>query len=317
MKKLEQLTVNDSISKSMLAGIFGENLEFDKNLAPFTSFKTGGPAKYFYSAQTENDVIKTVKSAIQLKLPFFIIGGGSNLLISDTGYDGLIIKIDVRGLKMLSDTEIECNAGEDLMSLVDFATDNSLSGLEFASGIWGTVGGAIYGNAGAYGGEMKDIIKEITLVDSAGKIKTIKPDYCRFGYRNSYLKETGEIILKATFKLRIGDCNTIKNKVQEILDIRTEKHPTKGNSAGCFFKNIPDTKEKFGKLPAGKLLEQIGAKNMSFGGASVYDKHANMIVNTGTATSKDIRALADKLKEKVYKKFGIILEEEIIQVGKF
>ena len=206
---------------------------------------------------------------------------------------------------------------EELMALVDFATVSGLTGLEFAAGIWGTVGGAVYGNAGAYGGEMKDVISGLRLISPVGEIKSVSPDYCRFGYRDSYLKTTREIIVDVTISLSQGDKADIERKVKEILSLRETKHPTRGKSAGCFFKNILDPNEEFGKLPAGRLLEEAGVKGLSVGGAEVFDKHANMIVNTGKATSKDIRRLADIMKKKVFDKFGIELEEEVIQVGEF
>jgi len=156
----------------------------------------------------------------------------------------------------------------------------------------------------------------VNLVDLKGNIKTVDKDYCRFQYRDSYLKKTKEIITSARFKLIEGDKESIKFKVNEILASRNAKHPNE-NTCGCFFKNIPDEREKYGKLPAGKLLEEIGAKNMSVGGAKIFEKHANMIINTGNATSSDINELAKLLKQKVFDKFGIELEEEVTRLGKF
>ncbi len=300
----------------MLAA-FGDALEFDKPLAPLTSYRTGGPAKFFIAVSSSEQLAAAVKSARELKLPFFVIGGGSNLLVSDSGYDGLVIKVAIKSMAVSEGTRIECGAGEELMALVDFATANGLTGLEFAAGIWGTVGGAIYGNAGAYGGEIKDIVSTLALVDSEGNMKTVGPDYCRFGYRDSYLKVTREIVTTAVFQLKRGDKLSIGNKVDEILALRRERHPTQGHSAGCFFKNIPDPDEEFGKLPAGRLLDQVGAKDLSVGGAAVFEKHANIIVNKGGATSKDIRKLADTMKKRVLDEFGITLEEEVIQLGEF
>ncbi len=317
MKVVEQLSVSPDIPRSVLVAALGSRLEFDKRLAQFTSFKTGGPAKYFYSAQTIDDIVRAVKAANEFVLRYFILGGGSNLLVSDQGFDGLIIKVDVRGIKLVSEAEIESGAGEELMSLVSFATEMSLTGLEFASGIWGTVGGAIYGNAGAYGSEIGSVLTEAVLVDKDGNIKTVDRGYCRFGYRDSYLKTTGEIVVKALFQLKKGNKQQVKQQVEEILSLRRSKHPTDGMSAGCFFKNIPDPNEEHGKIPAGRLLEQVGAKELAVGGAKVFEKHANIIVNTGSATSQDIRRLADILKQKVYEQFGIELQEEVIQIGKF
>lgn len=317
MKVAEQLSVTPNAQRSTLIKAFGSRLEFDKGLAQFTSFNTGGPARYFFSAQDIDHIVRVVQTAKKFSLPFFILGGGSNVLVSDRGYDGLVIKVDIRGLELIGKDEIKCGAGEELKTLVNFATENSLTGLEFASGIWGTGGGAIYGNAGAYGGEIGSVLAEVVLVDGEGDVKTVTPDYCRFNYRDSYLKRSGEIIVKARFRLKRGDAKQIRQKVSEILALRKAKHPADGLSAGCFFKNIPDSNEKYGKTPAGRLLEQVGAKRLAVGGARVFEKHANILVNDGTATSQDIRRLADILKEKVYEQFGIRLQEEVIQLGKF
>lgn len=314
---VEQLSVKAAHSRHQMSDAFGLALEFDKQLGKFTTFKTGGPARFFLKVKSAQETSDTVKTAQKLGIPFYLIGGGSNLLISDSGIDGLVVKVDVRGLKIVEQTNILCGAGEDLMALINFAADNSLTGLEFASGIWGTVGGAIFGNAGAYGGEIKDVTKEITLVNKTGNIKKVDTAYCGFTYRGSNLKQSKEIVIDTFFELKKGDKKEIKKRIQEILDIRASKHPVEGNSAGSFFKNIPDPTQPYGKLPAGRLLDEVGCKGLSVGGARVYEKHANIIVNTGTATSADIRHLADIMKQRVLDKFGILLEEEVIQLGQF
>ena len=315
---MDQKHTTDSTTLDLaLQGRLGKALEFHKELAPLTTFKTGGAAKYFFAAQQVEDVVRAVKAANELKIPTFLIGGGSNLLVSDSGFDGLIIKVDIRGLKLIGENRIEAGAGEDLMALVNFAAENSLSGLEFASGIWGTVGGAVFGNAGAYGGEIGKLIRDVTLVDKKCEIKTVDREYCRFVYRDSHFKKSGEIIIKAQFDLNLGDAVDIRSKIEEILTTRNAKFPPHSKSAGCFFKNVPDHNEKYGKLPAGRLLEEVGAKQMSVGGACVYEKHANLIINSNAATSKDIRELADKLNEMVFDKFGIRLEDEVTQIGEF
>ncbi len=309
--------VKTNIPRAEVTGAFGAGIEFDKELAPYSSYGTGGKAKYFLAATTIRQVENAVRSAGKLGLSFFLLGGGSNVLISDSGYDGLMVKMDIKGLSVVEEAAIECGAGEDLMSLVNFATEQSLTGLEFAAGIWGSVGGAVYGNAGAFGGEIGSLLSRATLVDRDGRIKEVDRDYCRFGYRDSYLKASGEIVVRAEFHLDRADRETIEKRVEEILTIRKTKHPVDECTAGCFFKNIPDHAEKYGKLPAGRLLDEAGAKGMSVGGARVFEKHANIIVCDSTATSKDISNLADKLKKTVYDKFGITLQEEVIRVGKF
>lgn len=313
----EPSKVSPNYEKSKLVKVFGPNLLFDHPLADLTTYRTGGPARYFLAVDSVEALSDAVRSVVGLEIPYFVIGGGSNLLISDEGFDGLIIKIEIIGLTREDETRIECGAGEALMALVNFATECSLTGLEFASGIWGTVGGALYGNAGAYGGEMKDVVEEVTLVETDGSVKTVGCDYLRFGYRDSYLKASKEIAASVRLNLRKGDKVEIGRKVDEILALRAGSDPGTACSAGCFFKNIPDPNQPFGKMAAGKLLDEAGAKGMSVGGAAVFEKHANMIVNNGGATSKDIRRLADLMKKKVFDKFGIELEEEVIQLGPF
>ncbi len=314
---VEQLSVKSDLTRSQMLEAFGTGLEFQKQLGHFTTFRTGGPANFFLKVKTAQEASDAVITAKRLNLPFFLVGGGSNLLISDYGIDGIVVKVDVRGLKIIDQTNILCGAGEDLMALINFAADNGLTGLEFAAGIWGTVGGAIFGNAGAYGGEIKDVTRDITLVEITGKIKKVDRDYCKFTYRGSNLKVSKEIVIDTYFELKKGDKKKIRQKIDEILHIRSTKHPVEGNSAGSFFKNIPDPTQPYGKLPAGKLLDEVGCKGLSVGGAKVYEKHANIIVNSGNATSNDIRKLADIMKQRVLDKFGILLEEEVIQLGQF
>ena len=305
------------ISKDGLIAELGKRLEFDRSLAEFTTFGTGGPASLFLEAKSIEDMTQAVTAANRLNLDYLVIGGGSNLLVADSGYDGLVIRTGIGGLKLRNETEIVCGAGENLMTLVNFAVDNSLSGLEFAAGIWGSVGGAVFGNAGAYGGDISQVLTKATLVDSEGQLKTVDTDYLRFGYRDSYLKTTGEIVVEACFRLRKDDVKLIRDKVHSILADREAKFPPTDKCAGCMFKNIPDADSEHGKIAAGRLLEEVGAKSMSVGDARVSEKHANIIVNGGSATSKDIRRLADTLKELVFEKYGIMLQEEVIQVGKF
>lgn len=317
MKMVDQSQVSPDFPMSTLLEAFGTNLEFSRDLAPLTSFKTGGPAKYFLSVSSVDEAVRSIRAVKRLQMPYFIMASGSNLLVSDEGFDGLVIKMDIAGLKKISDTEIESGAGEELMALVSFATASSLSGLEFAAGIWGTVGGAVYGNAGAFGGEIGSVLTTITAVGDDGRPKDLTAEECGFSYRHSALKESRDIIVQARFKLAHGEPEKIQARVDEILASREGKHPNQGRSAGCFFKNIPDPEQEHGKLAAGKLLEEAGAKELKVGGARVFEKHANIIVNSGNASSKDIRKLADMMKKRVLDRFGIELQEEVQQLGRF
>jgi UDP-N-acetylmuramate dehydrogenase len=245
-----------------------------------------------------------------------MLGGGSNVLVSDSGYDGLIIKNVIMG-RQVDGTCLICGAGELLQDIINYSAENNLSGLEFASGIWGTIGGAIFGNAGAYGSEVGALIESAQLVDKQGNVKNVDNEYLAFTYRTSKLKKSGEYITTARLALKSGKRDEILGKIKEILDLRKTKLPLDEKSAGCFFKNIIDERQKFGKLPAGQLLEEIGAKEAYYGGARVFAKHANIIINDGTAQSKDIKRLADILKRRVKEKFGIELNEEVTLIGNF
>ncbi len=314
------MVVQPKVSKdwpaAKLIEAFGAGLEFSREMASLTSYETGGPARYFIVARSIDDVIRAIKGAARLEIPVFVVGGGSNLLVSDSGFDGLVIKMEIMGLRRLDNNLVEVGGGEQLFDLVNFATEQALTGLEFAAGIWGSVGGAIYGNAGAFGGEVGRVLEKATLVDNNGSVKTVTRDYLKFEYRHSYLKETKEIVAQAYFRLALGDSAAIEAEVGRILSLRSERHPDR-RTAGCFFRNIPDPTQEHGKMAAGKLLEEVGAKELSVGGARVFAKHANIIVNSGGATSKDIRQLADILKQRVWDRFGIALQEEVQQLGSF
>jgi UDP-N-acetylmuramate dehydrogenase len=295
---------------------FGNMILQNHSLAELNTFGTGGKARIFAEVKTSQELIDIVKMATELGLDYMMLGGGSNVLVSDNGFDGLIIQNSIHGME-LEGSDIICGAGEELTSLIDFAAKNDLSGLEFATGIYGRVGGAIYGNAGAYGANIGSIVVWVEVVDRQGNTKTLTGDELEFGYRSSRLKSSGEFAVRARFALKQGKKEAIRHRMEEISAIRNEKLPVNIPSAGCFFRNIPDGNEEFGKLAAGKLLDQIGAKEFHFGGAAVFDKHANIIINKDSARSSDIWRLARLLKTRVKEKFGVELEEEITYVGNF
>jgi len=303
-------------SYALLKDQFGERIVADRPLSDLNTFGTGGTARLFMEVVSGEELSRLMKTVAGLDLPLFILGGGSNVLIADSGYDGLIIKNSICGRESKGN-EISCGAGEELQSLVDYATESGLSGLEFATGIWGTVGGAIYGNAGAYGGEVGNILISAEVVDRHGNIRQEPADYFEFAYRWSKLKVTGDFITQANFALKAVKKEEIQGRVDEIMAMREAKLPIGLHSAGCFFKNIPDKKEKFGKLSAGKLLEEVGVKQLRCGDARVFENHANILVNDGSARTDDIRKLAALMKEKVRQKFGIELQEEVIMLGDF
>ncbi len=297
-------------------GAFGGSVKKSESLSAYTTFGTGGEADLLLHAHSIDELSQAVKLANEYALPYFVIGEGSNLLVSDNGYNGLIIRNSIRS-REVKDNELIIGAGENLDSIVDFATDSSLTGLEFAAGIWGSVGGAIYGNAGAFGSQIGSVLKSAQLVDKNGHVREERNDYFQFAYRDSYLKRTHEIVGIVTFELSTGVQTKISKRVNEIRDVRSARHPETPCSAGCFFKNIEDASQPYGKIAAGKLLEDVGAKSITVGGAGVFPEHANILVNNGKATSKDIRYLADTLKKKVKEKFNLDLIEEVICLGNF
>ena len=296
-------------------------LKEDIPLAKFTSFNIGGRAKYFFEGNNKREIIKAVSLAKQEDLPFFILGGGSNLLVDDKGYQGLVIKIQNSGLKIQkenSNFKVAAGAGTSLSLLVSNAAENGLSGLEWTVGIPGTLGGAIYGNAGAFGKSMKDVVKEVEVFDAKDlQVKIYSLEDCRFDYRESiFKKDKNLIILSAVLELKKGEKKEIENKMKRYLSERKKKQPMGFACAGSVFKNpsFAQTSRRFmtdRELSAGELIERCGLKGRSIGGAKISEKHANFIINLGKAKFSDVRRLIDLIKKRVRSKFGIELEEEL------
>jgi len=290
-------------------------MEFQKNvsLKDYTTFKIGGRAKYFCSVSTKEELIEAAKFAKKMKLPIFILGAGSNLLISDKGFNGLVIKIQY-STSNIQYSKILTGAGTSLSRLVNVAASAGLTGLEWAAGIPGTVGGAVYGNAGAFGKSMKDVIKTVTVLkipNSKSQIpnkfqtKKYKNKECRFGYRDSIFKKRKDlIIISATLQLKKGKKKEIGNIMEEYLEYKKKTQPLNFPSAGSVFKN---PKGFF----AAELVEKCGLKGKKIGNAKFSEKHANFIVNLGGATAQDVKKLINLAKKSVKNKFKVKLEEEI------
>ncbi len=280
-------------------------------LKNYTTFKIGGPAKYFFKARKKEDLIKAIKAAKEFNLPFFILGVGSNLLISDKGFKGLVIKNEARNFEIKKE-RIIAESGAILDKVVARAVKVGLAGLEKGSGIPGTLGGAVYGNAGCPKGdwEIGKLIKEVELLMPNGKIKRKGKNWFSFQYRNSRLKKAKDkkpIILEIVLKLKKGKPQDLKKRRQEILKIKSEKLPP-GFSAGSIFKNPS-------KKPAGFLIDKCGLKEKKIGKAQISPKHANFIVNLKGAKATDVLKLINLAKKKVKNKFGISLKEEIQFLG--
>ena len=291
------------------------SLEIKQNepLSKHTTFAIGGPAKYFANAKTKEEVLEAIDFAESKKLPFFVLGGGSNLLVNDGGYDGLIIKIQIGGVKVGEDM-ITAGAGALLSQLVNESANKGLSGLEWAVGIPGTIGGAVNGNAGAYGRSVSESVDEITVLvkDGGGwKEKKYSNKECGFEYRKSKFKHLAnrEIILEAILKLRKSDTEKVRDEIRNTILQRKGKIPAQP-SAGCVFKNI----KKDGQLvvAAGKLVEECGLNGVKSGNAEIPHLHGNYVVNLGGAKAEDVLKLINLSKQKVKDRFNLELEEEII-----
>ncbi|MFH1509684.1 MAG: UDP-N-acetylmuramate dehydrogenase, partial [Candidatus Nealsonbacteria bacterium] len=296
------------------------NFKRNVSLKNYNTFKIGGVAEYFFSAKTEKDLIDSINEAKRKKLSFFVLGRGSNILVPDKGLKGLVIKIDIQSFKK-KDNEIIVGAGFTLAELVNKTVNFGLSGLEWSIGIPGTVGGAIYGNAGSFGMSMGNIIKEVNVFDiKKNKIIIIKKKDCKFSYRNSMFKKKNNlIIVSAILKLKPKLKNKIKDKIKNYIIYKNTAQPLNYPSAGSVFKNPKGFSAKLGKgnkfsssssLTAAQLIEECGLKGKSIGGAKISDKHANFIVNFKNATEKDVKKLIFLIKKKVKSKFKINLEEE-------
>ncbi len=311
-------------------------------LAGFSNYKIGGRARYFFQAKTPDELKEALRWAKSKKQKVFILGGGTNLLFSDHGYAGLVLKIDIRYLKAKG-TQIEAGAGVSMASLIQFSLKNKLSGLEWAGGLPGTLGGAIRGNAGAFKGETKDSIESVKSLNvKTLKVFNRKNKNCGFDYRSSLFKKNdgGEIVIAATLKLKKGNAKEIRAKIQDKINFRKDRHPLEYPNSGSVFKNIPLTQifkkntleyaeavrqsnfnfrgsvvpvknDPFPVVPSAFLISEAGLKGKKSGGAMISPKHPNFIINANNAKAKDILALIKLVKSTLKRKFGLSVEEEV------
>lgn len=304
----------------------GDSLKEHIVLRDFTWIKVGGVADYFYVANDINSLIKTIEAAKLDNMPYLVLGGGSNVVISDYGFPGLVIINRSNNISFLPDkTQVIVDSGVVLTGLVLKAVNNNMGGIQNLFGVPGTVGGALYGNAGAYGTEIYDVVKTVTVLTPSGKIITKDRDWFEPQYRSTKLKREKNknyIILTARIQLASTRKDHLLTKINEIKQDRDRKFSGLGPSCGSIFKNpFPGrsfkTKEEAIANSAGYLLEKIGAKKIKFGDAQVYKNHANMIENKGKATANDIKNLVGILKDKVAQETNKILEEEIEFLGQW
>ncbi len=306
-------------NKSGVASFVGDvnfRVELDYPIARLTTFGIGGPADMLAFCDSVEQVVQAVEYCKKNRIDYFVIGGGSNILASDKGYRGMIILPKIEFLTVEDET-IHVGAAYSLARMVEEMVESGLAGLESLSGIAGTVGGAIVGNAGAYGQSISDTLIDVNLYHPERGLYVATKDQIGFSYRHSELKWSKNIVLSARFKLKHEDLELLRNRATEILDQRWSRHPHEDISAGCFFKNIEDKNAPHGKIAAGYLLEQIGGKSVTVGNAGVYPNHANILINKGGASASEVRELSLKLKQKVKEVYGVELSEEVILLGDF
>lgn len=308
-----------------LRAALGEGLLLREPLSRHTTFRIGGPADYFFAARTPHELVAALRAAHALGLPAFLLGGGSNLLVADDGFRGLVVRNACDRIEF-EDTTVRAGCGADLLDLIGRCRDREVAGLEFAAGIPGTVGGALYGNAGCYGRDIGEFTVECACCTPDGlRVETLPASWFEFRYRDSRLKREPRALLTCVLRLARGSRAEIQKVIDEKLAIRREKHPQwqVEPTAGSYFKNLPpDWRMPGGKLSpgtrrvaAGQLLDEVGCRGLRVGDALVFPKHANMIVNAGHATARDVLELAARMKARVRDRFGVELEEEVMFLG--
>ena len=302
---------NNKIENKFCTCLGSDNVKLQEPMSKHTTFRIGGPADFYLCPHSTKEVQQTVQICKEENLPYFILGNGSNLLVSDKGYRGVIIQL----WKNFSDISVKdccitAKAGALLSKVAAEALEEGLTGMEFASGIPGTIGGAVFMNAGAYGGEMKDIIKEVKVLDDQGEVRVLSNEEMKLGYRTSIVKEKGYTVLSAVLQLKKGEVSVIRETMEDLKNRRTSKQPLDMPSAGSTFKR-PE-----GNF-AGKLIMDSGLRGFSVGGAQVSEKHCGFVVNKGGATAEDETALIREVQRRVKEKFGVELETEVRFLGEF
>ena len=305
------MNINSEVIEN-LTNIVGEkSVLLDEPMSKHTTFRVGGAADVYLRPGSIAETVSLIGILKRMAVPYVIIGNGSNLLVSDKGIRGAVVEIGsgMEGYRV-DDNILYAEAGIKLSKLANIALRNSLSGLEFASGIPGTLGGAVCMNAGAYDGEMRDVIREVTYYDDKGNINTISNERCEFDYRRSFFSGKNHVVLGCSLKLTKEEPEKIKSKMEDYNKRRKEKQPLEKPSAGSTFKRPAG-------YFAGKLIQDAGLKGYSIGGAAVSEKHSGFVINDGDATAKDIYELILYIKRTVKEKFDIELEPEVKLIGDF
>jgi UDP-N-acetylmuramate dehydrogenase len=303
LKQTSIALLTDTIGKS--------NVLLNESMNKHTTFRVGGNAACFVTPGDETQLTQVFHILREQDESYYVLGNGSNLLVSDQGYDGCVVQIDRNmGTVAIRDNLLTASAGALLSQIANAAYKNGLTGLEFASGIPGTVGGAMVMNAGAYGGEMKQIVESVRVLTQDGQIIELSCDEMEFGYRTSIIKKMPYVVLSANLRLIRGDMSEIKARMDELKEQRITKQPLEYPSAGSTFKR-PEG------YFAGKLIEDAGLRGYAIGGAQVSEKHCGFVINKGNATAGDIYQLITHIREEVFRTSGVMLEPEVCMLGEF
>lgn len=303
--------MNQEIGKKLLSILKVEQVKKDEPMKIHTTFRVGGPASYFVTPETEEEVAKVIEVCTQENVPYYIVGNGSNLLVGDKGFRGAIIQLyKSMGTFHVEGNQITAQAGCSLAQIANAALDAALTGFEFAAGIPGTLGGAVVMNAGAYGGEMKDVLTSVRVMTEEGEIMELPAEELGLGYRTSIIPEKRYIVLGAVISLTEGKKEEIKAQMDELRQKRVSKQPLEYPSAGSTFKR-PEG------YFAGKLIQDSGLKGFTVGGAQVSEKHSGFVINKGNATAADVMELIRQVTAKVKEDTGVTMEPEVKQIGEF
>ena len=288
-----------------------ERILFHEPMSKYTTFRVGGEAECILVVQNEDELARLIPYLNRIEQEYFILGNGSNLLVGDKGYRGMVVKFGEEMEQIqVEGTRVTVKAGAFLSKAAMTAKQHSLTGLEFAAGIPGSIGGGIVMNAGAYEGEMKQVVESVRVMDRDGQILTFDNDTMEFGYRTSIIKNRPFIVVEVVLQLAVGDQEKIAAKMEELAVLRRSKQPLEYASAGSTFKR-PEG------YYAGKLIMDAGMRGYRIGGAQVSDKHCGFIVNTGKATAADIKEVIEEVQERVKERFHVMLEPEIVFLGDF
>jgi UDP-N-acetylmuramate dehydrogenase len=305
----------------LLADRFGrDRVRRDVTLGPFTSFRVGGPADWFIETRSADEVIAALGLARSAGMPITVLGGGSNMLVSDAGVRGLVIRMRGGTIQPIARGRVQADAAVSMNGLVRWTIHHGYAGLEAWAGTPGTVGGAIFGNAHFSGRLIGDLVESVRVVSLEGTLTELRHDEMAFGYDRSRLQETGEVMLSATFRVGVGDAGALRATARESLAYRKRTQPLDTRNAGCVFQNPDPARDRVpAGIPwsAGALVDRAGLKGAVEGAARVSPAHGNFIVNEGGATAGEIRRLIDRCRDEVRARFGVELRDEIVYVGAF